>query len=63
MGNKRQLVSAVVLAAILGSAMPLSANTGAIGSGFSRCAVILGLGEMGLPGSVVSLLWGLFGCQ
>ena len=63
MRNKRQMVSAFVLAAILSSAMPLSANTGAVASGFSRCAVILGLGEMGLPGFVVSLLWGLFGCQ
>ena len=61
--NKRQMVSAFVLAALLSSAMPLSANTGVISTGISRCAVVLGLGEMGLPSFVVSLLWGLFGCQ
>jgi hypothetical protein len=63
MRNKRQMASAFVLAAILSSAMPLSANTGAISAGFSRCALVLGLGEMGLPSFVVTLLWGLFGCN
>jgi hypothetical protein len=63
MRNNRQMASAFVLAAILSSAMPLSADTGAISTGISRCAVVLGLGEMGLPNFVITLLWGLFGCN
>ena len=63
MRNQRQMASAFVLAAILSAAMPLSADTGVIGTSLSRCAVVLGLGEKGLPDFVVSLLWGLFGCQ
>ena len=63
MRNKRQMTSALVLAAILSTAMPLSATDGIIGSAFSRCALVLGLGEMGIPGVVISLLWSLFGCQ
>ena len=64
MRNKRQLVSGFVLAAILGSAMPLSADTGAtIANSVSRCAVVLGLSEKGLPELAVSILWSLFGCQ
>ena len=64
MRHQRQMASAFVLAAILSSAMPLSANNGdALASSFSRCALVLGLGEMGLPSFAVSLLWGLFGCN
>lgn len=55
MRNKRQFVGAFVIAAVLGSAMPLSADMG--GARSSTCATVLGMAEKALPDFVVDLLW------
>ena len=55
MRNKRQLGAAFVLAAVLGSAMPLSADMG--GSRSSTCGVIIGMAMKALPDFVADMLW------
>jgi hypothetical protein len=55
MRNRKQLAAAFVLAAILGTAMPLSADMG--GAKSSTCAVVMGMAEKALPAWVADMLW------
>ena len=52
MRNKRQLTAALMIAAILGTAMPLSADMG--GGKRSSCAFIVGMAEKALPDHVIT---------
>ena len=55
MRNKKQLAAAFVMAAVLGTAMPLSADMG--GAKASKCATVMGLAEKALPAWVADMLW------
>jgi hypothetical protein len=55
MRNKRQFVGAFVIAAVLGAAMPLSADMG--GAKSSTCGVVFGMAMKALPDFVADLLW------
>ena len=55
MRNKKQLAAAFVMAAVLGTAMPLSADMG--GANSSACATVMGLAEKALPAWVADMLW------
>ena len=55
MRNKRQLGAAFVLAAVLSTAMPLSADMG--GNSGSTCGKLLGMAMKALPDFVADMLW------
>ena len=57
MRNKRQFVGAFVIAAVLGAAMPLSADMGGSSEGSSACAFIYGLVQRGVPQFVGDMMW------
>lgn len=55
MRNKRQFVGAFVIAAVLGAAMPLSADMR--GSKGSTCGTLFGMVMKALPEAVGDMLW------
>lgn len=61
MRNKRQLAAALMIAAVLGSAMPLSADMG--GSQKSTCAFVIGMAAKVLPDHVAEKWLEHWGCQ
>lgn len=61
MRNKRQLSAALLIAAILGSTMPLSADMG--GKKKSTCAFIVGMAEKVLPDQVVEKMLERWLCE
>ncbi len=56
MRNKKQLAAAFVLASVLGTAMPLSADMG--GARRTTCGTLIGMAYKALPDFVVDMLWG-----
>ena len=58
MRNKRQFVGAFVIAAVLGAAMPLSADMG--GKNSSACAAVIGMAMKALPDFAADLLWSMW---
>jgi hypothetical protein len=61
MRNKRQLTAALMIAAILGTAMPLSADMG--GSQKSTCAFIVGMAEKAIPDHAITKMLERWLCE